>query len=220
MNMFDAAKAAPKKVATKKAAKEKAEVTIVGLEELAVIKTVSKALEGLSDSLESEVKEQIASAFVQTSNGKKPENFRGVENDASASCELRKRSSRSVLSVDEQALLAEYNISTEIVEDVTEAFVINPKYKDDQALLSKVSTALGKVNGMPEDFIVHQAQEARVVTTATSLDEVFANPNAEVVAQLLKVVGTLAIKPVLNTTDISTALAKLDAILNPVVDDE
>jgi hypothetical protein len=208
--MFEAAKTAPVKKATKGKGKAKQEITIAGLADLATIKTIEKALAGLSATIEVDVKANIASMFVATADGKKPANFTGIEGAASASCELRKRSSRSALSVEEQELLATYNISTDVIEDVTEAFVINTKYKNDQALLARVSEALKGVEGMPADFITHQAQQARVVTAASSLDEIFLLENTAT-AELLSVVGTLAIKP--KMSDVADAIANLNDII-------
>lgn len=212
--MFETAKKSTTKAAPKKSAKEKVVIEVPGMETLATIKTITKALEGLAESVEAEVKDDMASNFVKLgcAKKKKPDSFTGVEGNATASCELRKRSARSVLSAEEQELLKKHKVSMETVEDVKETFVINYAYKDDQVLLGKVSNAISKIKGMPEDFIVHQEQQARVTTTADSLDEIF-QKKPDVAAMLLSVVGTLAVKPKLVDGDITDAIEKLNEIL-------
>jgi len=212
MNIFDTAKAKTPTKTTKPKGKAKVEINIAGLEDLAIIKTVEKALAGLSSSLEADVKCSMANEFITLANGRKPDSFTGIEGTATASCQLRKRSGRSVLTTAEQELLAANGVSTETIEDVKETFVINPEYRDNSELLGKVSDAISSIDGLPSDFIIHQAQEARVVTTATSLDEVF-QADPAVMKQLLDVVGTLAVKPTLASGDITDTLAKLNKIL-------
>ena len=105
-NLFENAVVAP---AIQKSSKkgDKVEVTIEGLRTVAALDAAAKAIDGLKKSLRGSVDGQILDHFVNASTETKrqPENFRGVEEDASASCELRKRSTKSPLNEVEVKIL-------------------------------------------------------------------------------------------------------------------
>lgn len=214
-DMFSNAKAktAPK---AKKPGKSKPEIAINDLETLASIDAVVKALEALRGTVESSVKGQMHDQFVAAGmdRGSKPDSFRGVEGNASASCEIRKRSTRSVLSSADVELLTKHGVEVEVLEDVAETFVINPDYAGDGELLGKISEALSGIDGLPEDFIQHQAGVTRTVASNKTVDQVFAQKDEQVVRDLMKVVTTLAVKPKLETDDLGKAMEMLNSMLS------
>lgn len=183
-----------KPAAKKKATKEI--VSIDGLEQLAAIDTVMKSLEALKETLAADVKSQMAVHFVKTGCERKarPANFQGEEGLATASCELRARSSRSALSPSEVELLSQNDVPTETVEDVAETFVLNPAYKDDQNLLATVQGALEGVDGIPADLFLRQEGVSRTVVSEGAIDAIF-KLDPDVANTLLSIVTTLAIKP-------------------------
>lgn len=216
-NIFaKAGKTAPKKKASKKS--DKREVKLSNLETLSALKSVMKAMEGLMATTEASVKDQMAAEFLTAGLAvkKRPDNFRGIEGGASASCELRKRSTRSTLSDEDAAILDKFGIEIKTEVDVTETYVINPAYKDDSDLLAKVSEAISEIDGMPEDFIQLQAGVERKVVGDSALDQIFQKGNNIDVASLLQIVGTLAIKPKLESGDIAEALK----IITDVITDD
>lgn len=220
-NLFEtAAVTESKKPAAGKKSK-KATVHIEGLETLASIVALKKALEALEETYRANAKDQAAEQFIGegTALKRRPENFKGVEGDATASCELRQRSSASALSEIEQDLCRKYNVATEVREDMVETFIINPEYKDDVALLEKVSKALERVPGLPPKFLLRQVPNRKVVVAEESLDQVFNLP-AKVVRQLLPVVGTLAVKPQLGHVDLAAILERITPILCVEEDEE
>lgn len=212
--MFASAKTLP---TTKSKAKGKAkpEVEIAGLQDLAAIDAVIKALTALKGTVEIEVKAKMAEHFLTEGAAKngRPENFKGTDDKASASCELRARSSSSPLADADIELLDRHKISHQTVDIVPECYVINPAYRDDQVLLGKVEKALKKVGGLPEDFIMLQQGVSKTITTETSLDEVF-RLNRNVAGGLLSVVGVLAVKPKLESGDITDAFTIVQSLLN------
>ncbi len=212
MNLFDAAKKEAPKAAPKSKGKEKVEKQINGLSDFAQIQVVVSALEAMGAGIESGIKDQMHTFFVVQGEGagKKPDSFRGIDGDASASCELRKRSSRSVLTDEDVALLNANKIPFDVVEDQKEAFLINPEYASNQALLALVSEALSKVPGLPADFIQHQARVTRNVASDASLEAIFKNKCADA---LLPVVATLALKPTTENTDIGDALKTIEKLV-------
>lgn len=217
MNMFEKAKQSDKPAKAEKTKKsKKREVKIDGLELFASVKAVQKALDGLVEGVETDIKRDVAAEFVYEGlrDGKRPENFRGHEGIGEASCELRKRSSASKLTSEERAKLDAAGISYETVVSAEETFKINPAYFSDQALLGKVAKALEKVPGLPEDFIVHEQGATHYAVAEESLDQVFQVQNAKIATDLLSIVGTLALKPKLATGDVQAAMKLLQDALS------
>ena len=184
----------------------KTEIEIQGLEDYAVIDSLIKSLEAVKDSYSEPVKSQAREVFLEGDGGRKPANFRGTDGIAEASIELRKRSTRSTLSDEEVALLTANDVPFEVVEDVTEAYVINPAYLGDSALLARIE----KVKGLPEDFILKQEQVARRVVSDDSVNTVFSKGLAK---ELLDVVTVLAIKAKLNAPADKKAIELVKKIL-------
>jgi len=192
MSLFDEAKEV--KTTASKKGKQKVEKKIAGLKEFAAVTAVIKSLEAVQGALEGTVKAEMRKYFVKE--GKrthvKPESFRGLEGTASASCELRKRSIRSVLSADDKALLDDHKIPYGTNEISPETFIINPEYADDAELLEKVSEALKSVKGLPMDFIQKQAGKSTSIVEEATLRAVFSSKKVD---QLFDTVATLAVKP-------------------------
>lgn len=193
---------------------KKDQVNLPGLTDLASIDAVIKALTALKSTIDADIKSEAAVHFVKTGRAlkKRPENFRGVDEGSSASIELRIRSTTSVLSEEEQALLAENGIGTRTVVSVVDTYVINPDYKDNAEILGLVESRLAGVEGIPEDFIQKQDGVSKVVVAEDALDKVFTLSD-EKARDLLSVVGVLAVKPKLDTTDISAALKAVGELL-------
>lgn len=208
-NMFDKAKSAEPKKAKSKKSKGR-EVAMPNLTTLASIKSVLAALEGMAKTTEAQIKEQMAQEFVKEGCAikRRPENFKGIDEGSSASCQIRKRSSRSVLTPDEIAFLEEHDISYETLEDVPETYIINPEHAKDGKLLEKISKALGKVPGLPEDFIQHQAPKSRNVASEEGIEQIFALEPG-VTYELLEIVAALAIRPKLEEEDLTGALKQI-----------
>lgn len=215
-NIFaKAAKAAPlPKV--EKAKKEKTEITIVDLENLAQIDALMKALSGAKAAIEMSVKSQSFDQFIKTTgDGKLPVSFRGIEGSASASMEMRKRSTASALTADEVALLALNNVAVHTQVSVQELFVVNPAYASDSKMLEKVSKAIEKIAGVPEDFIQMQAEKSTQVVSEETFAAAFAG---KVNPDVVRIVSTLAVKPKLDETDISKIIDGVKSLL--VTEDE
>lgn len=224
--MFSTAKTVQtKKTAAKK--NDKRSVEIEGLAQLASIDAVIKALTALKTTIEGDVKSAMAVEFITEGCAakKRPENFRGIETTelqvadgeiksvaASASCELRIRSSASALSDAEVETLTEAGIATQEAVSVVETYVVNPAYKDNGEILGLVEKKLKGVKGIPEDFIQFQPGEKKTIVGPDALDTLFTLP-AEKARDLLSVVGVLAIKPKLDNDDVGAAFEVVQGIL-------
>jgi hypothetical protein len=193
-NLFASAKSiAP---AAKKGKKDtKQEIGINGLKQLAEMKAVIDNLTTVYGTLEGEVKAQAFALFV---NMPKIENFRGIEDGASASVELRKRSTRSPLTPEEVALLAEYGITSEKNVITTEMFGVNPKYSSNIDLLGKVSSALNDI--VPSDFFVKQNEVSTQIISEKTHEAALATKNADVI----RIATVIALKPTVGEVTKST----------------
>ena len=206
--MFDAAKAASPAADKKKTKSDRVEFEVEGLKESAGLRALIKNLTTIADSLDAEVKDECFDRFVDIAvkHGRQPESFDAVEGDASAVVSLKKRSSASALSEEVVEQLRKAGISTEKAVATPEAYIINPVYAKNSALLQKVSEALKEVDGLPEDFITFQAEVSKDVTTANSIAEVCETKNEQLIRELLPLVSTIAVKPNATEVDLGDAI--------------
>ncbi len=188
---------------TKAKTDKKHKIQIDGIEMLASIKIVEDSLKAVKTVIDGTAKNQMLEVFVEEGFQlhRKPENFKAEEGEATASAELRKRSTASGLSEMEIALAKEHNIPVETIWDVADTAIINPAYAKDNALLLRVSASLEKVKDLPKDFIQIQKGNPKVVATEESVDAVFKLTSKDLLRKLLSLVTTQAIKPKLNSSN-------------------
>ncbi len=197
----------------KKGRKVEAEtVTLAGMERFAALDAAIKTLTALREAEEASLKGLMADRFIEVGckAKKRPANFNGVEGSATGSCQLKVRSTASVLSEDDQALLTEHEIKFGTNVKTQEAFLINPAYTNNMALLAKVEEALEGVD-LPEDFLMKQEEVSVCVATEESIEAIFTK-DKEIAEILLPVVTTLAIRPKIEGDDF---WGILDEIMNP-----
>lgn len=212
MSMFKSAKAIETTPAKGKAADKKDQVSLPGLMQLAEIDALMKSLAGLKTTLEQEVKAEGFDHFfdVAQKTAKRPDNFRGVDGIATASIEMRKRSTASALSEEEQALFEKHNLPTQKVVSVQKLFGINPAFAGDDALLEKVSVALEGI--VPDNFIVVQEEKFKIVVGDETMDAAFTNRAPR---EIIEAITVMAIKPKLETTDIAKIINDVKGMLLP-----
>lgn len=200
-NLFENAPLAPVRQKARKRP-ETETVELAGVEKLAAVRVLLKALQDAEERLSTTVRQEIIDRFVEKGleQGKRPANFKAVDGLAEASCQLQLRS--SPLNYEEVNLLEQRDIPTEEVHVREETYVINPAYRNDQALLKRVSAALSKVQGLPTDFIQLQ-RETQHKASPETLDALF-RQGRETVQALLCTVATPACKPTLEV-DFATA---------------
>ena len=200
MSLFKNAKKIEAEVKTSAKKDDKAKIALTGLESYAAVDTVMKGFKSLMETIGGTVKDDMNSIFVGIGKQLKarPDNFRGIDGKASASCEIRNRASSSPLSDEEVVLLTKNEIPVGTIEVKPSAYIINPAYFNDSALLEKVSKALEKyVKDLPSDFILLQERVEKKIVTDETVDAVFEKGLAEL---LLSVVTVPAIKPTFNGT--------------------
>lgn len=200
-NLFTSAKTVAAKTSKAKKPTVPA-VEVEGLENYAALDALEKAVKTLKETARATVNTASKEIFVDagTKINAKPENFKGKEGNATASIELKKRSSASGLSDIEIEQLAKAGIPTEEVADRDETYIFNPAHLEWLAKNgAAVSKALIKL-GAPADIIQLQEASKKTVTTTESLDVLFTKP-AKIVNELLTIVGTIAIKPSFEDQD-------------------
>lgn len=200
MSLFANAKVvtAPKS----KAKSTKQEIEITGLETVASIDALIKSLTTLQATLTKEVKTAgFDIMYEAASNLRQPDNFKAVEGNASASIEMKKRSSASALTEEEIDLLNRFEIPTGKNVTTQALFGFDPKYANDMRLLEKISKLLeGKV---PEDLIIKQEEVSKIVVTDETLSTAFAKRAPK---EIIEAITVMAIKPKLEVTDIPSIM--------------
>ncbi len=182
-NMFAAAKEKQPAKTTGKGKATKPQFNIDSLREYAALKNAAKQIDTALETLKEEVNEQAFEIFLNSQN---KASFQGIEEDTTASLQLRKRTSRSTLTEAEQALLESHGVSIKKTED--SRFYINGRYSDDMELLGKVSDALEGI--VPEDFLGHTGD--KYVVGDDSLNEALRIDDEDARRDVTKVVSTQA----------------------------
>lgn len=214
MSMFTNAQVLKEKKPVKKAG-SKVEVSMDGLKQFAEIDALIKALSAVQATLDADIKGRALNYFIENAGGKRPESFRAIEGIASASIELRKRSSRSALTDQEVEQLTKFGATPEKAIVVQKMFGFNPKYTEDQAVLAKIETALTKVSDLPEDLIVVQEEKSGYIVGEDTIDKAF---KLGATAEVVLMVGTLAVKPKLDETDIGVIIESVKGLLIPKIE--
>ncbi len=206
-------KATTIKTETPKAKKsDKEQIVIKGLQDLALLSALIKKATAMQETIKSTVNAVGFEKFASMAgNSTRPSSFEGLDGVATASVEVRKRSTGSVLTDEEVKLLDEAGIKAETKVISPHLFAINPAYANNEVLLAKVEKAIEKI--VPEDFIKQQEEVSRKVVSDTMLDDAFRNgASAEVLAMLT----TMAVKPKLTDKyDMRNLIADATAIMQP-----
>lgn len=221
MSIFkNAASKAPVKPTKAKTAKVDPTITLSGLEAFASICAFEKALESIKKTLEGDLK--AAGVAIMVTDGiaiaRRPENLKAVEGLAEASVQLRCKASNIPLSAEDAERITAHDIPLKTIDKVTDTFIINPAYATDEKLLDKVSRALEKVPGLPEDFIQKQEDKVVIVDGDNTLNALFAltddngKPNRDLIEGLLPLVTSTSIRPKLNA-ELETAIENVASLL-------
>ena len=198
-DVFASAPVAPAPEKKGKSKKAKPELHIgEKLDILAAASAITQSLESVILTHSEDVKGEMLKHFAQegTALGRRPENVRGIGVHSSASLELRKRDSRTVLKEEEADMLREAGVrlGTKVIQE--EKFFFNEEILKDPVLREKVSQALGLIDFGGMSPIIKQERIEASVIEENSINDAFAGKTPEEAEKLTKIVGTLAIKPV------------------------
>ena len=139
-------------------------------------------------SVDEVVKDQMRDYFVKAgvARGARPENYKGYEDAAEASLELRCRSTMSPLDETQQAVCEAEGIDTETLT----VFALNNDVLTPQ-VMALVQKALNGVPGIPTNLF---NVTSKVVVAENALNQLFTKGDTKAHA-LLDVCGVLAVKP-------------------------
>ncbi len=185
------------------------EVQIAGLATVAAFKKLGDTIQTLHDTARISVDAQVREYFVTEGavKGTKPANIRGVDGNASGSCQANKRTVTSALTPEQCEVLDAYKISYDTVQDRPETFIFNqdrlPWVIENAATISK---SLEKIPGYSGDLIQKQVATTKHVVSEETLTQVFALKDEEKLRLLVPLVTTVSVKPT-TTDDIAACLS-------------
>jgi len=206
-NLFESA--SPSAKAGLKKASDNASV-VAGLEMVASIKAVEDILAGVKELYEGNVKVDMHTRFVSEGARlhKRPENYKGKEGDASASLQLKKRSSVSKLDATEAEMLRALNVP---VDTIADTFKINPEHAGNVELMDKINDALVAVEGVPDNLFVKET--GKTIVSDESIESVFRMNDPDTISRLLPIVTTLAIRATLKDSKVETLTSAIKRVL-------
>lgn len=202
--MFKDAKALAAPAAPKKG-KHKLELAVAGVEQLAMVDALQKALEGVREALEGGVKGFVGDKMreIYCATGVKPESIRAVEGIGAASVELRKKGGNIALNEQQVATLRSAGLEPEETVVVPQLYGINPAHAGNDELLARVSEALKGI--VPDDFIVVQEKKVKYTVSESVVAKVFAMKD-KAAPELVQVITTMACKPTLKEVNVGSIL--------------
>ena len=215
MSLFPTAKT-PAKAKAPAAKKVELEVAVTGIQTLAEIKAMIANLESAAKTVEGEIKN---TGFAELLAFKEhTESFKGIDGLASASIEMRKRSTASTLTAEEVEILAKAGLTAKTQITVAEMYGVNPTYATDKKMLRQVSKALEGI--VPADFFIRQEEVSKPVVDDELLKAAFnMSRRAKAREPILRMLTTMALKVKLAAEyPLKDLQANVLAKLNPPAD--
>ena len=175
-DIFASAVIAPPK--EKKAAKDKKVEIRIGtdLDLLAAADALQKTLKTVAEVHATDVKALMAKHFSHEGVllGRRPENFRGLGDKSSASCQLKQRDSRRVLVAEEIEYLKKAGVAMEEKVTQEEAFLFNQDVLADPVLRAKISAAFALIDFGGLNPLVKQERIVSMIANDQSLETAYA----------------------------------------------
>lgn len=188
---------------------------------MAAIKGIKEHLDKIYNDYYEETKTVVTDEFIDTTIELKarPDNFKGVGDFSEASCELRKRSSKSPLTDEQIETLDDYNVTYEevaITEAIPETYFFNPKIILNDKLAKKVSDALTSIPELKKmNIIFHQeAREAEIknIVTEKSFEDASKIVNKNALRLIYDIISTVAISPKISESTDKTLRELLEFV--------
>lgn len=186
----------------------------VGLKNHTALCVVKKIVDALIKTGAPEIHTQMNAYFVPEGCrlGQTPANYEGIEGDARASLQMKKKSSNQPLTVEEVAVLREAGITVGRNLLVPKSYIINPDHMGNPLLMKVVGEMIGKMLGqevqvdgpngketvtVPDDIFNIQFEEATDIVADESLDDIFRlyGKKPQVAKMLVEICSYLAINP-------------------------
>lgn len=234
--MFAKAKTVATVAPTKAKAKTTTADKIAGFDQLAAIDACIKALDGLkklvSDTVTPAMRGHLIADGIRHKD--KPGSRKVTESLATGTYYIRKRDTRSPLSQDDLALIAElgevkrdedgniievagFTTATEVQPAL---LAVNPAYASDVGLLERLDAAIQKSKlDLPDDFIIQQPATVKITVSDDALANLFRKHSegeeaGAVIGAALDVLSGITAKPVFSD------IAKAWEIVQPLMTGE
>lgn len=193
-NVFGSAVATKGKAKSKKSKGDKPELEMKeGFDTYVALILTEKALDGVKKQLEGQYKEDAYEHFctlIHETEGKKPESTVGVEGDATALFQFKKRGAGFNQEVADK--LDENNIPYDKTEVVPERFIINPELLGDQKKLGELAQAIEKM-GLDFDVIQKQQPTYKYNIDDETLKKISKIKDQDIRDELVKAVSSVAV---------------------------
>jgi hypothetical protein len=156
---------------------------------------VEKAIEGVKDQLGEQFKNEAFDVFMGQimENGKQPDSFDGVCNDAQAAFQFKQRGQGFAKDIADR--LAAANCPVDRTDKVPERFVINPEVLANQELLGKLAVALKSIKDFSGIDIIQKQEPVYTYkfteATIAAVKENVKDPTER--AELLRAISTIAV---------------------------
>lgn len=173
------------------------------LDLLAAADALAKTLKTVAECHGTAVKSQMADYFATEGLKlhRRPDNFKGMADHATASCQLKKRDSRRPLEPAEVEVLEAAGVKIEKVTTQEERFFFNDEILANPDLRAKVSAALSLIDFGGLNPLLKQEKVESSVACDESVEAAFANAkNEDEAKKLAAIVGTLSITPKFSGT--------------------
>lgn len=199
LNIFNNAPAAPAATPKKKNGKKVKDEVDLGrdMDRLAALKLVEAAVGQMATQLHGEMRERVRGIFTDEmdESHRRPESFRGVGREASASCELRKVPSTTVLDDITAQRLKKLGIDPAEEITVPERFVINPAILEDPATMKILAQAIANEPRLKDVQVIQKQQEVKKVSAPDDVLEQLAASriSKRELSELLEKVAVVAV---------------------------
>jgi len=167
------------------------------LAKVAAIDFITKSLKGVRETYEGMLKDEMFDHFLDEGIkiGRRPENYRGINGFGEASCEMRQRSSASVLTEEEASELTKAKIEVTEVTIKEEAYLFNPEVISNPELRAKVSKALSGIDFGGLQPILYQPSEKAKVASPEAIEQAFkVIKDSKILRKIAGMLTTLAVK--------------------------
>jgi hypothetical protein len=210
---------------------DRPEFDVKGLTNLAACRAVMAMLKGAEETFKAPVDKRIFDLYLERAFATKsvPVNFTGVDEvmdkdgkvqiaSATASCEMKKRSTASPLSADEVAILDNLKIPHEeviVTPAIPERYFIDEELVQDADVRAAISEAIAKHPKLKGLTIIKKQAPAEAVTkevvTDASVIAACQLQDKDKMERALKIVVGPSVKTVFEQEDVKAALAVLAA---------
>lgn len=150
-------------------------VPIAQMEALAALEFEIAALTAFRDTIKADIKAVSFVHWIDEGSvlGRAPLNFKGTENGAEGSCELRIKPSNRVLPEEVVTLMNNAGLPVAKQVLVEKTIRVNPIHSGNEKLMNRVWDAVQRIKDLPEDFWQQQEESSYPYVGKGAIDTLF-----------------------------------------------